>query len=173
MAPLSFITEAVADADPKDWTGCGVAALDDFFRRHALTNSRRGLGKTFVMRSVDPKSPALLGFYTLSMAAIEGRRLPAALRAGLPRYPLPVGLIGRLAISRRAQGRGHGEALLADALTRIIAAAETVGCFGVIVDAKDTRAEAFYEKYGFVTLDDAAGYPKRMFLPMTSILAAT
>lgn len=173
MAPLSFFTEAIADADPKAWTGCGVAALDDFFRRHALPNSRRGLGKTFVMRSGEPKAPALLGFYTLSMAALEGQRLPAALRTALPRYPLPVGLIGRLAISRRAQGHGHGEALLADALTRIVAAAETIGCFGAIVDAKDTRAESFYEKYGFTTLDATAGYPKRMFLPIESILAAT
>jgi len=64
----------------------------------------------------------------------------------LPGYPMPVALIGRLAVDERARGRRLGESLLIDALERVVAAAEILACLGVIVDAKDEGAERFYEK---------------------------
>ncbi len=109
----------------------------------------------------------MLGFYTLSMALAESAPIATALNAKLPRYPMPVALIGRLAIETRAQGRRLGEALLIDALRRVVDAADLVGCTGIIVDAKDDSAERFYAKYDFVTIG-AETWPHRMFLPLAT-----
>lgn len=73
--------------------------------------------------------------------------------------------VGRLAVEERATGHRLGEKLLLDALARVVDAAEILGCLGVIVDAKDAAAEAFYTKYDFVTVEDGR-WPRRMFLPM-------
>jgi predicted GNAT family N-acyltransferase len=104
-------------------------------------------------------------------AAAESPQVSQVLEKKLPRYPMPVALIGRLAIDRRAQGRRLGEKLLMDALRRVIDAAAIVGCTGIIVDAKDLDAERFYEKYDFVTVS-ADVWPHRMFLPIATARAA-
>lgn len=113
----------------------------------------------------------MLGFYTLSMALAESAPIAVVLETKLPRYPMPVALIGRLAIDARAQGRRLGEALLIDALRRVVDAAGLVGCTGVIVDAKDDAAERFYAKYDFATIA-AESWPHRMFLPLATARAA-
>lgn len=152
----------------------GVHALDDYFRRHALANSEAGIGRAYVIRrasGADPELPAVLGYYTLSMALVAAAAAEGALGRRLPKYPMPVALIGRLAVDERARGRRIGEALLVDALRRVADAAALLGCVGVIVDAKDATAEGFYVKYGFVTID-AASWPRRMFPPMATVLDA-
>ena len=148
--------------------------LNDFLARHALGNDRRGLGKTFVLRPPGDADdlPPVLGFYTLSMATLDSSAASPHVTGKLPRYPIPVALIGRLAIERRAQRRGYGELLLGDALARVQAAAGQVGCLGVIVDAKDEAAERFYQQYGFHLLAGSDAYPRRLFLPMSTVAAA-
>ncbi|MBI4821785.1 MAG: GNAT family N-acetyltransferase [Deltaproteobacteria bacterium] len=157
--------DAAADFDS------GVHALDDFLRRHAVPNADRGIGKTFVLRSAEgtANAPRVLGFYTLSMAQITREALPKEERPGLPRYPMPVALVGRLAVDRRAQGRGVGGRLLVDALIRVAGAATDVGCLGVIVDAKDEKARHFYEHFGFSELEPEV-WPRRMYLPMATVV---
>jgi len=171
-----FTTEPIAEADPGSGFACGEPALDAFFSRHALPNDRRGLGRTFVLRrSPDDHAglPPILGFYTLSMAALDAGRVPPGLRAGLPRYPVPVALVGRLAVDARAQGRGVGERLLTDALLRVVEASRLIACLGVIVDAKSPKAVGFYLRYGFLLLEPEAPFPRRMLLAMETVLAAT
>lgn len=106
----------------------------------------------------------MLGFYTLSMALVASADVATAVRKTLPKYPMPVALIGRLAVDQRARGRGLGEQLLIDALARVVGAADVIGCLGIIVDAKDDEAERFYAKYDFATIT-ASHWPHRMFLP--------
>ena len=113
-----------------------------------------------------PTLPAILGFYTLSMASVSADS--SALREKMPRYPLPVALIGRLAVDQRAQGRRLGEVILLDALKRVLDAANVVGCLGVIVDAKDEGAERFYAKYDFETIS-ADAWPHRMFVSTVTL----
>ena len=140
-----FITEPIGDDDPGSGFSCGEPALDTFFARHALPNDRRGLGRTFVLRRPADRLeslPAVLGFYTISMADLEAARVPEGLRAGLPRYPVPVALIGRLAVDARTQGLRVGERLLADALARVVLASQQIACIGVIVDAKTSAPSA-------------------------------
>lgn len=149
----------------------GVHPLDDYFARHALPNDRAGVSRCFVLRPEVAELPIVCGFYTLSMASVQADAIRAALKGRLPKYPLPVALIGRLAVDDRARGRRFGEGLLIDALDRVVGAGESVGCVGVIVDAKDEGAERFYAKYDFVTVE-AETWPHRMFLPMATGRAA-
>lgn len=165
----------IAPLTPEDVTAgfrSGVHALDDYFARHALPNDRGGISRCFVLRPDVEGLPVVCGFYTLSMASVHADAIRAALKARLPRYPLPVALIGRLAVDERARGRGYGEALLVDALTRVVGASESVGCVGVIVDAKDDGAERFYARYGFVTVE-AETWPRRMLLALATAKAAS
>lgn len=163
-----YVTVPIEPADAKAGFSCGKHSLDDYFRRHAVANDAAGIGRAYVLRhGMDDGAalPSVLGFYTLSMAAAESTQVSAALQKRLPKYPMPVALIGRLAIDQRAQGRRLGEQLLMDALRRIVDAASILGCMGVIVDAKDADAERFYLKYDFVTVAEAS-WPRRMFLPI-------
>ncbi len=84
----------------------------------------------------------------------------------LPRYPVPVALLGRLGVDRRWSGQGLGSALLIDALRRVRVASDTLAVYAVVVDAKDERARAFYRRFGFIELPDSA---MRLFLPMSTI----
>lgn len=157
--------------DPGAGFRSGVHPLDDYFARHAMPNDRAGVSRCFVLRSDLADLPVVCGFYTLSMASVQADAIRAVLKGRLPRYPLPVALIGRLAVDERARGRGFGEDLLIDALARVVSAGGSVGCVGVIVDAKDEGAERFYAKYDFVTVE-AEAWPHRMFLPMATARAA-
>ena len=115
--------------------------------------------------------PRALGFVTRSLAVVQAEAVRLALKARLPRYPLPLALIGRLAVHEEARGRGHGAALLVGALRRVLTVAESVGSLGVIVDAKDGAAERFCSMCGFVMVE-AERWPRRMFLAMATVRAS-
>lgn len=131
----------------------GVHPLDDYFARHTLPNDRAGVSRCFVLRPEVAELPVVCGYYTLSMASVQADAIRAALKGRRPKYPLPVALIGRLAVDERARGRRFGEDLLVDALARVVGAGESVGSVGLIVDAKDEGAERFYTKYDFTTVE--------------------
>lgn len=161
-----YITTPIEPDDATSGFSCGTRALDDYFARHAVANDRAGVGRAYVLRRTDSDAatqPSVLGFYTLSMASAESAQISDALQQRLPKYPMPVALIGRLAIDSRAQGQRFGELLLLDAVRRVVDAAAMLGCIGIIVDAKDEGAERFYAKYDFVTVG-AETWPHRMFL---------
>ena len=170
----SFATVRIEAADAASGFRCGKHALDDYFARHALANDQAGIGRAYVLRRSpedDEALPRVLGFYTLSMASVASEGLAAAFVKKLPRYPMPVALIGRLAVDERVRGRRIGERLLVDALRRVVDAAELLGCLGIIVDAKDADAERFYVKYDFTTLH-SEGWPRRMFLAIATAKSA-
>ena len=152
----------------------GDPDLDRFFRAYAGQNQfRHHLGVTFVAVDED----AVLGFLTVAPGGIEIEDLPASVRKGLPRYPLPVLRLARLAVDSAARGRGLGEQLLRYALGLAVAMADDYGCAGVAVDAKP-GSEAFYSRYGFQPMDLVEGLsesrprPVPMFLPTSAIVAA-
>src|SRR4051794_4368425 len=101
------------------------------------------------------------------MAVIAVEELPSPRPKALPKYPMPVAFVGRLAVDGRAQRKGFGERLLVDALERIADVADQLGCFGLVADAKDAGAQAFYARYGLTVIDGAADrFRRRMFLRM-------
>ncbi|MBI4755780.1 MAG: GNAT family N-acetyltransferase [Betaproteobacteria bacterium] len=106
----------------------------------------------------------ILGFHTVSTGAIDFRNWPPGVR--LPRYPVPVARMGRLAVDVRAQGAGVGAALLDHALRLSAAMAERIGLHAVVVDAKHPEAAAFYARYGFQPFRDDG---LSMFLMMSVI----
>lgn len=166
----SYVTSRIEESDAKSGFHCGKHPLDDYFKRHAVPNDVANVGRTYVLRrgpTDDAALPAVLGFYTLSMAGVPSAQIAPIIEGRLPRYDLPVALIGRLAIDERAQRHGFGQVLLMDALRRVMAGAGTLGCVGVIVDAKDEAAERFYLAFGFVTII-AAEWPRRMFLALAT-----
>lgn len=131
---------------------CGVAALNDFLSRQAGQQQRKGVGKTYV--ALADGEEVIAGFVTVSVGQVAATELPAELK--LPRYPVPILRVGRLAVDRRLQGQGVGQELLAFALHLALDFSERVGLYAVVVNAKDDRGVAFYRKLGFrPTLDDA------------------
>ena len=142
----------------------GAPLLDDWFRNRAGQEDRRNIARTFVV--VDDHGIA--GFYSLSTFSLAVGEVPKELARKLPRYDnIPAALIGRLARAERVYGQGMGELLLADAIRRILAAGRTLATFAIIVDAKDDRAAAFYQRYEFKPFPLQ---PRRLFL-LTSIAA--
>lgn len=142
---------------------CGEPALDDYLQRHASQDVKRGVARVFVACPAD-QPQQIVGFYTLSAASVAAQTLPEAWRKKLPRYPLPVALLGRLAVSQQAQGTGLGGILLADVCQRVAAASQTLAVVAIVVDAKTERAAAFYRHFGFTELP---GQPGRWMLPKT------
>lgn len=141
---------------------CGVNALDDYFRQFAKGNHTKNIGKTFALL----EDNSVVGYYTTSMGSVDFHALPEEFRARLPRYPIPIARIARLAVDVKYQGMGFGEFLLVDALHRIREATFLVAAYGVVVDAKDEKAKSFYKRFGFKTFYDNN---LCMFLPINSI----
>ncbi len=140
---------------------CGSDPLDDYIRRYASQDERRNIARVFIATPEnDPQQPA--GFFTLSAGSVSCSSLPASLARKLPRYPVPVALIGRLAVDKEFQGKGLGSILLADACQKVSQASSVLAVAGIIVDAKDDEAISFYAHFGFVPLQ---GQADRMMLP--------
>ncbi|MCC7346204.1 MAG: GNAT family N-acetyltransferase, partial [Variibacter sp.] len=91
----------------------------------------------------------VLGYYALASGALAAIDAPGALRRNMP-DPIPMAVLGRLAVDRSQQGRGLGVALLQDAVVRTAQAASIVGIRGVLVHALSEPAARFYERHGFV-----------------------
>jgi GNAT superfamily N-acetyltransferase len=143
---------------------CGRQPLDDFIRTRASQYEKRRLGKTFV--AVPQGGARVIGYYTLAAGAVLFERLPPDAARKLPRHPVPVVLLARLAVDLSAQGHRLGEGLLLDALQRSLDLSAGLGVHAVEVDALDDAAAAFYRSYGFVPLLDD---PLHLDLPMTTV----
>jgi GNAT superfamily N-acetyltransferase len=143
---------------------CGSEPLNDYIRRYASQDVRRNVARVFVA-TLDNNAQQLAGFFTLSAGSVSCASLPASQAKKLPRYPVPVALIGRLAVDKQFQGKGLGAILLADACQKVSQASSVLAVVGIIVDAKDNKAVAFYEHFGFILLP---GQADRMMLPTSA-----
>ena len=146
---------------------CGLPALNDYLRRQAAQDARRGVSRVYVAH--ERGSTKVLGYYTLSAASFYRKSLPEAEARRLPHYPVPAVLLGRFAVDRALQGQGLGKYLLFDAFQRVLWAAETLAVYAVIVDAKNDEARAFYERYGFLRFPDT---PSRLFISVEALRRA-
>jgi GNAT superfamily N-acetyltransferase len=144
---------------------CGEPALDEYLARFARQNQESGVARTFVaVRQTEPTR--IFGYYSLAVGAIDRANLPPSASRRFPNFPLPIARLVRLAVDRSQQGKGLGEDLLLDALSRCLRVAEEVGIIGVVIDAKHERAKAFYARYEFDALVD---HPLTLWLPLSSI----
>ncbi|MDI9333359.1 MAG: GNAT family N-acetyltransferase [Cytophagales bacterium] len=124
---------------------CDEASLDDWLKRRALTNHLNGASRTYVIADVDNR---VFGYYALAAGAVSHKDTSSAVRRNMP-DPIPVLVLGRLAIDRSCQGQQLGAALLKDAVQRTYAVAQQAGIRALLVHALNDRAKAFYEGYGF------------------------
>jgi len=166
---------ALREADDRSRFRSGDPDLDRFLQRFAGQNQfRHYVGVTYVAVEED----GVLGFATVAPGHVEIEGLPTAERNKLPRYPLPVLRLARLAVDRSVQGQGLGGRLLRFVLQLAARMADDYGCVGVVVDAKPGAVE-FYARYGFASVEVVLGasaarpQPKPMFLAMRAIKAAS
>ena len=124
---------------------CGVDSLDDWLKKRAYTNQINGASRTYVVTD----EQKVVGYYCLASGALELKNTPSSIRRNMP-DPVPVAILGRLAIDKTYQGKGIGVALLQNAVIRTAKAAEIVGIRGLLVHALSLEAKAFYEHQGFV-----------------------
>ncbi|OJW52832.1 MAG: hypothetical protein BGO67_00680 [Alphaproteobacteria bacterium 41-28] len=129
---------------------CGEEALNLYLRNFARQDMRRELARTFIIRQEEDDK--VLGYYTLCSGAIDVSELPDNLLKKLPKYPLPVARLARLAVDKKQQSKGYGELLFADALSRTSLAGESIGVYGMVIDAKHEKAKQFYQQYGFQSI---------------------
>lgn len=140
---------------------CGKAPLDEFLRSLVSQYEKRNLGRTYV--AVLEGEKRVRGYYTLASSAVAFAQVPPKIARKLPRHPVPVVLLARLAVDQSVQGQGLGAELLMDALRRCRELAAALGMFAVEVLAIDDEARRFDAKYGFMPLLDDG---RHLYLPM-------
>lgn len=124
---------------------CGEAVLDEWLKRRAMNNQLTGASRTFVV--VDEAS-RVHGYYALAAGAVAHQSATSAVRRNMP-DPVPVLVLGRLAVDHRAQGMALGPGMLKDAVNRAVTVSQNTGVRALLVHALHERARAFYEHYGF------------------------
>jgi GNAT superfamily N-acetyltransferase len=145
---------------------CGSEALDRYLRETARGHLEKGVSITRVLVSRDAKPPKpVLGYFTLTTVLAEATAWPGATK-GLPRMPVPVVLLGRLAVAQEHQGGGIARLLLAAARKIAADSMRGSGGIGLAVDALDESVVGFYQKYGFQRVAEQS---LRLFLPLASL----
>jgi len=124
---------------------CGEPVLDEWLRKRALGNQASGASRTFVVADA---SGRVMGYYALAAGAVAHETATSAVRRNMP-GPIPVLVLGRLAVDRQAQGMKLGAALLQDAVKRAIGVSADAGIRALLVHALSERAKQFYLHYGF------------------------
>jgi GNAT superfamily N-acetyltransferase len=142
---LSAPTLLTADYQLNDFD-CGVASLDDWLKRRAYPNQVNGASRTYMVA----EEKKIVGYYCLASGAMDLMDTPAPIRRNMP-DPVPVAILGRLAVDKSYQGKWLGVALLQDAVIRTAQAADILGIRGLLVHALSTEAKAFYEHFGCVS----------------------
>ena len=143
---------------------CGNDALNQYLKKIARQHLNKGISRTFVL--VDDNIPTeILGFFTLVSCEIFVDKLP---RKYAKKYPsrAPAAKLARLAVAKDRQRQGLGTHMMINAVERVIRVSQDLGIIGFFVDAKDNKAKAYYEQFGFIQLPDN---PLELFLPLATL----
>ena len=132
-------------ADGVESFDCGHVALNEFLQRFALVNQRSNSSQTYASCNAGQ----VAGFYSLAVGSVEPSHSAPRVIKGIPRHPVPVMILARLAIDQRYQRQGLGKALLKNALLRTVQAADIAGIRALLVHAKDEEARNWYRQWGF------------------------
>ncbi len=124
---------------------CGIPVLDDWLKHRALKNEVSGASRTFVIC----QDSQVIGYYTLATGSIEPRNAPGKIRRNMPN-PIPVMVLGRLAVDQRQQQAGLGRGLLKDALLRTLSVSKQAGIRALLVHTLSEDAKHFYTRSGFI-----------------------
>jgi GNAT superfamily N-acetyltransferase len=153
--------EPLSEAHDLESFSSGVAVLDDWLRRRARANQASGASRTFVVA----EDGRVVGYYALASGAITAAAGIGRFRRNMP-DPIPVAVLGRLAVDRSQQGRGLGRALFRDCALRVAQAADTIGIRGIVVHAISEEAKAFYLALGF---DPSPAEPMTLMVTLADV----
>lgn len=142
----------------------GVESLNAWLKRRALKNQLTGASRTFVVC----EGQRVMAYYALASSAIAVQEAAGRFRRNMP-DPVPVVVLGRLAVNRSIQGKGVGRALVRDAGHRVMQAADAIGIRGLVVHALSTDARAFYTKVGF---DPSPLDPSTLMITLANLKSA-
>lgn len=147
-----------------DEFACGDASLDEWLKRRARTNQLSGASRTFVVSDQDGRVHA---YYAMAAGAVAHQAATSNVRRNMP-DPVPVLVLARLAVDRRAQGIKLGAALLQDAVNRAVSVSRNAGVRALLVHAINERAKAFYAHYGF---QESPQHPMTLMLRLNVVQA--
>jgi GNAT superfamily N-acetyltransferase len=154
---VTFRIEKLRRDHPVDDFDCSKEPLNRFLIRYALQSQLAGSSQTYVALSDDE----IVGFYTLVFGEVAFDDAPDRLKKGMPRHPIPLMILARLAVSAAWAGKGIGSGLLKDAMLRTLQAADIGGLRALAVHAKDEEASSFYRHFDFIA---APSDPLHLFL---------
>lgn len=135
--------EPLASHHELDAFYCGEPSPDEWLKRRAKANQASGASRTFVVG----ESGIVVAYYALASSAVSTVSSPGRFRRNMP-DPIPVVVLGRLAVARSHHRLGLGRALFQDAARRVIGAADAIGIRGLIVHALSDDAARFYRRLG-------------------------
>lgn len=141
------------------------ASLESWLKEHARHNQKRGGSVCYV---VCAPGNVVVGYYAVAMGSILHAEAPRKMRHDMPK-PIPVLVLGRLAVDSSWEGKGIGSGMLADALNRVQSLSKQAGCVAMLCHAIDEEAKAFYRKYGFV---ESPLHPLTLLLPVRAMVAS-
>lgn len=124
---------------------CGKPTLNEWFIRHARQAQSSGSARTFVVLDDE----RLVRYFSLTVGQVDVLTAPERISRGMGRYPIPVAILARLAVSQTDQGRGIGVGLLRDAIVRTLTVADQVGVRALLTHPLDDEAARFYRRFGF------------------------
>lgn len=142
----------------------GVETLDEWLKRRAMKNQFTGASRTFVV--CDERR--VVAYYCLASSAVAVVEATGRFRRHMP-DPIPVVVLGRLAVDKSFQGRGLGRALVRDAGYRVLHAADILGIRGLLVHALSAEAKSFYRHIGF---DASALDPMTLMITLSDLQAS-
>jgi len=145
-----------------DQFSCGVPGLDNWLKKRARLNERSHASRTYVLCD----DQRVIGYYALATGSLAANAAPGKIKRNMP-DPIPVMVLGRLAIDQEYQGKKLGDALLRDAILRILQAAEIAGIKAILVHAISEEARKFYLDRSFVM---SPSEPMTLVLPLESIM---
>jgi GNAT superfamily N-acetyltransferase len=144
---------------------CGKAALDDFLKQRAFKNEGKA-SRTYVVCSVlGDDAGSVVGYYSLAAGAVAHDEAPPWAKRNMPN-PIPVFVLGRLAVDLRHQGLGIGKAMLREAIQRTLEASRSIGARAFIIHAIDDDAVGFYAAFGFQRFPTDS---RTLFLPVETL----
>jgi GNAT superfamily N-acetyltransferase len=156
--------EPIANHHLLDSFNCGIATLNNWLKQRALQNQSSGASRCFVVCN----GSDVVGYYALASSAVAAATATGRVRRNMP-DPIPVVVLGRLAIDITQQGKGLGRALFQDAARRVINAADTIGIRGLLVHALSEEAKQFYLRIG---LDESPLEPMTLMTTVANLRAA-
>lgn len=158
-APMPLTEHHVTDG-----FSCGIDSLDQWLKRRSLKNQIQGASRTYVVCD----EARVVAYYALASGAVTTTQAKGRFRRNMP-DPIPVVVLGRLAVDRTLHGKGCGRSLVRDAGMRVIHAADAIGIRGMTVHALSDEAAAFYEKVGF---ESSPIDPHLLMITLADLVAA-